>query len=137
MPTISTSYKGNMLFESEMRGHRLAIDVPAKMGGEDRGPTPPELFIASLGSCVAALVADYCERKDLDASGMSVDVSFGTDVNPTRLVDLRVRIHLPHATWDEKQEVILERVAKHCPVHETLRTLQEVSFDIVGEPVPA
>jgi uncharacterized OsmC-like protein len=40
-----------MSFETTLGNHRLLIDVPASMGGKDRGPTPPELFVASLGSC--------------------------------------------------------------------------------------
>ena len=50
MAKITTYYKGDMLFESKLGTHSIIIDVPAGMGGTDRGPTPPELFIASLGS---------------------------------------------------------------------------------------
>ena len=46
MGKISTYYKGDMLFESEMGNHKLVIDVPPAMGGRDRGPTPPEVFVA-------------------------------------------------------------------------------------------
>jgi uncharacterized OsmC-like protein len=56
MPAITTTYQGDMAFETVLGRHRLLIDVPAAMGGQDRGPTPPELFVASLGSCVAAFV---------------------------------------------------------------------------------
>ena len=47
MAKITTYYKGDMLFESKLGNHSVIIDVPAGMGGQDRGPTPPELFIAS------------------------------------------------------------------------------------------
>ena len=57
MAKITTYYKGDMLFESKLGAHSVIIDVPAGMGGKDRGPTPPEIFIASLGSCVGAFVA--------------------------------------------------------------------------------
>jgi len=36
-------------------------------GGADRGPEPAQLFVVSLGSCVAAIVLAYCETHDLDA----------------------------------------------------------------------
>lgn len=47
MATITTAYRGEMSFETTLGNHRLTIDVPEGMGGRDRGPTPPELFIAS------------------------------------------------------------------------------------------
>ncbi len=62
MSTISTTYRGGMLFETQLGRHAILIDVPSSMGGSDRAPTPPEFFVASLGSCIAAFVAQYCER---------------------------------------------------------------------------
>ena len=84
MGTVTTIYKGDMLFESKLGNHSLIIDVPASMGGSDRAPTPPEIFVASLGSCVAAFVASYCEKTGIDATDLSVDVTFDKVENPTR-----------------------------------------------------
>ena len=38
MPSITTYYKGDMLFESQIGKHTITIDVPPAMGGSDRGP---------------------------------------------------------------------------------------------------
>lgn len=132
MATISTYYKGDMLFESKLGAHTLVIDVPAGMGGKDRGPTPPEIFVASLGSCVGAFVAQYCGRSGIDATNMTVDVTFDKVENPTRLVNLKVHVDLPHGRCADRQAAI-RRVAEHCPVHETILTLQGIEIDIVGE----
>lgn len=130
MGAIVTRYLGNMLFESQLGNYKLLIDVPASMGGADRGPTPPELFVASLGSCVAAFAAQYCDRAGIDASDMTVTVSFDKSENPTRLTNLRVTINLPHGVCGEREAALL-RVVEHCPVHETIATLGEVQFEIV------
>ena len=131
MASIVTYYKGDMLFESRIGRHSVVIDVPAGMGGQDRGPTPPELFVASLGSCVGAFVAHYCGRNGIDASDLTVDVTFDKVDNPTRLVDLKVRVELPHAQCGDRQEAI-HRVAEHCPVHETILTMHGIEIDILG-----
>ena len=39
MATIRTSYKGDMLFETQLGRHSVLIDVPPSIGGTDRGPT--------------------------------------------------------------------------------------------------
>jgi uncharacterized OsmC-like protein len=132
MARITTYYKGDMLFESKLGAHSVIIDVPAGMGGKDRGPTPPELFVASLGSCVGAFVAQYCGRSGIDASDMTVDVTFDKVENPTRLVNLKVRVELPHGQCADRQAAI-HRVAEHCPVHETIVTMQGVDIDILGK----
>lgn len=132
MATISTSHKGDMLFETRLGRHNVLIDVPPSMGGTDRGPTPPEFFVASLGSCVAALVANYCNNTGLDATDLSVDVTFDKAEDPTRLTNVQVLIHLPHADVNGREKAIL-RVAERCPVHETICSLDSVKISMNGD----
>jgi putative redox protein len=132
MATITTHYKGNMLFETQIGNHTLTIDVPAEMGGSDRGPQPPQLFIASLGSCIGAFVAQYAERAGIDASSMTVDINFEKAADPTRLVKLRAVVKLPNADCSKRIDA-MKKVAEHCPVHATIRTMEELEIDILGE----
>jgi putative redox protein len=132
MAKISTVYRGNMLFESKLGNHTVLIDVPAAMGGSDRAPTPPELFIASLGSCVGAFVANYCERAGIETRDMTVDVTYDKAGDPTRLVNLKVTVTLPHGDWANREKAI-RRVAEHCPVHETIATLEGIEIVLVGK----
>ena len=132
MAKITTYYKGDMLFESKLGAHSVIIDVPAGMGGKYRGPTPPEIVIASQGACVGAFVARYCGRGGIDATDMTVDVTFDKVENPTRLINLKVRVALPHGQCADRQAAI-HRVAEHCPVHETILTMQGIDIDILGK----
>jgi uncharacterized OsmC-like protein len=131
MATITTHHKGEMLFETRIGDHRVLIDVPPTLGGSNRGPTPPEFFIASLGSCVAALVADYCQRSGINTDGLSVDVSYEKGEDPTRLTDIRVRIDLPNGDYARREKAIL-RVAERCPVHQTISSLDAVKISLNG-----
>lgn len=132
MVKITTEYKGNMLFETKIGEHTLKIDVPESMGGQDRGPQPPQLFVASLGSCIAALVAKYCEENGIDNRDMTVDITFEKADDPTRLTDVKVTIMLPHGDCSKRVRAI-ERVAELCPVHSTIRTMQDLDVEILGE----
>lgn len=132
MSAITTQYKGDMLFQTQIGSHSLLTDVPAPMGGKDRAPTPPELFIASLGTCVGALVVQYCTRNGLDTTDLTVDVNFSKADQPTRLKDITVTINMPHATCGDREDAI-RRVAAHCPVHETIVTMSDIHFEIVDQ----
>ena len=46
-------------YEVAVRGHRVLVDQPADAGGEDSAPTPTELFVASLATCVAFYAGRY------------------------------------------------------------------------------
>ncbi len=130
MPNITTRYLGDMTFESTVGSHRMVIDVPPAMGGADRGPTPPDLFVASLGSCVAAFVAQYCTRSGLDTTDLAVDVAYEKADEPTRLVDLQVTIRLPHAECRDR-EAAIRRVAEHCPVHASIANFNGLAFQVL------
>jgi putative redox protein len=131
MGSIVTRALGDMAFESTMGAHRLIIDVPEAMGGQGRGPTPPELFIASLGSCVAAFIASYCKQHDINANGLEVQVDFSKEPGPpVRLVNLQVKVRLPNVTPSEDiHQAALRHVAEHCPVHETIKTIGAIRFE--------
>jgi putative redox protein len=45
--------------EAEARGHRLLSDQPLSNGGDDAGMTPPELMLASLGTCAGYYALQY------------------------------------------------------------------------------
>ena len=135
MPTITTAYQGDMAFETVLGRHRLLIDVPAGMGGKNRAPTPPELFVASLGSCVAAFVASYCQRVGLDSRELTVEVSYEPADEPTLLNGLQVTVKLPHAACGDRQDAI-RRAARRCPAYEAA-TLARVKFEIVDRVNPA
>ena len=132
MATITTHYKGNMLFESQIGKHSITIDVPAGMGGNDRGPIPPDLFVASLGSCIGAFVAQYCENNGIDDTGMTVDLTFEKASDPTRLVNLKATVNLPEGDCAKRVKAI-ERVAEHCPVHATIKTMENLEITILGK----
>lgn len=132
MDVITTHHKGDMLFETQLGNHRLEIDVPATMGGKDRGPQPPELFVASLGSCVAALVANYCNKAGLSTEGLTVDVMYEKASDPTRLADVKVNVDLPQADISGREQA-LKRVADRCPVHQTICSLEGVDIQVSGK----
>ncbi len=132
MAKITTYYKGNMLFESQIGKHTLTIDVPESMGGNDRGPMPPQVFVASLGSCIGAFVAQYCEHNGIDDTGMTVDITFDKAEDPTRLVNLKATVNLPQGECEKRVKAIT-RVAEHCPVHETIETMGAMEIKILGK----
>jgi len=132
MATITTYHKGDMLFESQIGNHGVIIDVPDSMGGSDRGPTPPQIFIASLGSCIGAFVANYCNNVGIDTTDLSVDVSFEKVEDPTRLTNVKVQVNVPNGDISGREKALL-RVAGHCPVHETICTLEDVDIAFSGK----
>lgn len=47
---VTVTYVRNLQHEVRMGPHRLVVDEPEAAGGDDTGPGPYELLLASLGA---------------------------------------------------------------------------------------
>ena len=107
-------------FRIAIRDHELVVDQPTDHGGADAGPTPTELLLASLASCIAHFARGYLERHDLPTEGLHVEASARIAQQPSRLDDISVALHLPEDLTAEQREALL-LLASRCTVHNTLR----------------
>ncbi|MGA2003568.1 MAG: OsmC family protein, partial [Terriglobales bacterium] len=71
---VTVEHLGSVQFEIKARQHTIACDQPAENGGFDEGMTPPELLLASLGSCAAFYAAAYLRKHKLAEEGTRVRV---------------------------------------------------------------
>jgi uncharacterized OsmC-like protein len=112
-------------FRIDVRGHQLTVDQPVEVGGEDTAPTPTELFIAGLASCVAFYARRYLARHDLPTEGLAVDAAYELGSRPGRVTAVDLELHLPAGVPESRREPLLA-VASHCTVHNTLTSAPEI-----------
>jgi putative redox protein len=110
-------------------GQTLITDEPREVGGDDAGPTPYDLLLGALGSCISMTSMLYARRKGWPVERVTV-----------RLRQLRVHekdcqeceegiegfIHRIERAVSfegkltEEQLTRLQEIAHKCPVHKTL-----------------
>src|SRR5688500_20373751 len=90
-PMVIT-YEGGLRFAVEIGRHWLVVDQPEKAGGKDAGPSPIQLLGASLGSCIALYVRQFCETRSLPYEGMRVEVTQVGAQHPNRFDEFDVRV---------------------------------------------
>ena len=69
MKIVSATLKDKFRTEIFMDNHQLTADEPPSAGGENLGPNPYDLVMASLAACTAMTVRWYADRKQLDLTG--------------------------------------------------------------------
>jgi uncharacterized OsmC-like protein len=113
-----------------VRGHEVVVDQPIEDGGGDEAPTPTELFVSGLATCVGFYAERYLRRHDLDPSGLVVecDYDFSTD-RPARVDEIRISVTAPGLP-DARREPFA-RVIERCTVHNSLVQPPSVTFDLV------
>lgn len=126
-PPMVVTHEGGLKFAAQIREHRLIVDQPVRGGGEDSGPMPIELLGASLGTCVALYVQQFCNARGLPYQGMRVEVD--PQGAQGRIGRFDVRVVLPEPLPPQYSQ-LLERVARSCPAHNTLTHGAEVVVEI-------
>jgi uncharacterized OsmC-like protein len=125
---VTVQHLGSVQFEIKARQHTITSDQPAENHGFDEGMTPPELFLASLGSCAAYYAAEYLRQKGLATEGTRVVVHAEKVLKPApRLDKIRIEVELPMAC-DERDRIGVERAVHRCLIHNTL--LQPPTMEI-------
>lgn len=108
--------------------HRLLAGEPVAVGGDDAGPGPYDLLLASLGACTSMTMRLYADRKKIPVDRFVVRLSHRrihakdcedceTSEGDVGEITKEVFIEgdLPAETRDKLMEI-----AGKCPVHKTL-----------------
>jgi uncharacterized OsmC-like protein len=136
MTSMCVRYLDGDRFAITSRDHTFTVDQPLADGGEDSAPTPTELFVASLGACVAFYARRYLARHHLPSEGLAVSTSYTMGSRPARVSAITLDIDLPDGVPAERRDALLA-VASHCTVHNTLEDPPEVTIELSAADIAA
>jgi putative redox protein len=129
---VKVSHLGQVRFNIQSRSHSILCDQPVDNGGEDTAMTPPELMLASLGSCAAFYALQYLKARNLAESGVEVSVTAEKLKGPARLGNFKIRVEYPVALDQDHTEGLMRSV-KHCLIHNTLLAPPEVNIELAAK----
>ena len=136
MMEVKITHLDKVKFAIHSRSHSIICDQPTENGGEDSGMTPPELLLASLGSCAAFYAVQYLKTRNLAETGVEVTVTAEKLKQPTRVGNFRVHVVCP-VSLTEEQTGGLMRSVHHCLVHNTLLTPPEIAIELTTKEITA
>ena len=71
MTTITVRHEARDRFRISIRGHEVLVDQPLPASG-DAGPTPTELFVASLAACAGFYARRFLARHGLPDGELAI-----------------------------------------------------------------
>ena len=123
--TARRTNSDSLTHEVELGAHRITVDEPTELGGDDAGPSPQQLLAASLATCTAITVEMYARRKEWDIGEAEVDCEYEKP-EPGSPTKFKLTLRLPNSLSQEQVER-LGAIAAKCPVHRVL--IGEVMFE--------
>ncbi len=128
---IVVEHLGSVQFQIKARKHCIVADQPTTEGGYDEGMTPPELLLASLGSCAGYYAAQYLRKHKLAIEGTKVRVTCDKVKEPARMDNFKIEVEAP-VELNEKHLKGMQDAIEHCLVHNTLLHAPKISLHIEG-----
>ncbi|MGY8815605.1 MAG: OsmC family protein [Gammaproteobacteria bacterium] len=117
---INVTQVSDITSEATVRTHKILVDRPQEKGGEDNGAMGGELFLVALGGCFMSNLLAAILAREVNASGMSVDVYGKLEDTPPRFTQVTLKIS---GNYSDSEEI--ERLAlmseKACIVANTIK----------------
>src|SRR5581483_11375178 len=125
----ATSVPGTLRQEVLIDGrHRIVTDEPPSAGGDGAGPSPHELFPASLAACISTTLVMYARTKEWELGEVSVDVAYDPAARPRRFeIEISVGGELT-----PEQLARISKISVACPIHRALAP----TFEFVERVIP-
>ena len=120
--SVEATWEGGYRCTVTSRQFRIRIDEPVKAGGEDTGPQPSEVFLASLAGCFTLALYHVAKKRGIELPDISVTAK-GTYEGPGFA-------HLAVAVKSTAEpgilESLIEPAKRVCYVSNTLRNVNEI-----------
>lgn len=130
---LDVRFRHGESYEVSARGHQFAVDQPIEDGGSDEAPTPTELLVASLATCVAFYAGRYLSRHGHSRDGLGVSATYQMAVGrPARIIEIRLTVRVPRDLPAERWQALHAVVVSHCTVHNSFTTPPIVCIDLTG-----
>ncbi len=98
--------------------HSLVADEPQRLGGQDAGMAPFDLYLSALAACTAITLRMYAEKKGWELGEFSAELSSSRDAEGKLLVH---RVLSATGALDDAQWERLLDIATRTPVTLVMR----------------
>lgn len=132
--SIKTVWRKNNIFDTEIDGHTVTIDLGTDAGGDDAGPRPKKLLLIAAAGCSGLDVVEIIKKMRIDVKNFDIRIDAEmTDEHPKHYTDLKVVYEFE---GDNLPVNKLERACRlsfenYCGVLAMYRKGTPVSYEVV------
>ena len=123
--TISDVDPNSLVQNIEVRGHKLLADEPKSFpGGNDKGLSPTDFLLSSLGSCTSMTLRLYARLKKLPLEKIIVKLDRKASGEIIREIEL-----IGNLTEEQRQRLF--EISNKCPIHKALSNQIIINSELV------
>jgi putative redox protein len=111
---VAVSFPGGVAVEAGVKGHTVRTDLRAPLGAGS-APSPLDLFIASIATCMGFYALRFCQERGIATAGLGLSLETVRDEAKKRLSTIKVALTLPPG-FPEKYAGAIRRAVDECAV---------------------
>ncbi|WP_372774560.1 OsmC family protein [Mangrovibacterium sp.] len=130
---LDLAWKQNMAFETDLDGHKLVLDAAEESGGDDSGPRPKKLMLASLAGCTGMDVVMILKKMKVEVAGFNVIVEGDVaDDHPKKYTKMKVIYQFKgdNLPLDKLEKAVKLSEEKYCGVSAVYKEALELTTEI-------
>ena len=122
---------GTQPYYCQIKWHngQIIADEPPQLGGQDLGPDPYSLLLASLAACTLSTLRMYIDRKGWHVPEITVRLNMSQSPEPP--LRTHIRRDIAFGAIEDSQKARLLVIAEKCPVSKLLKGQIEISAEAV------
>lgn len=131
---INCNWKSEMAFETEVSEHTIVMDADSKFGGNNEGPRPKPLLLASLAGCTGMDVVSLLNKMRVEIDDLKIKVSGTLTEEHPKYYN---KIHIIYTVFGENinrakvEKAINLSQDRYCGVSAMLKKSSEVTYEII------
>jgi ribosomal protein S12 methylthiotransferase accessory factor len=126
---MTIRFSGNKRVDAEYAGMTIQTDQPVRGGGDNSAPAPFTLFLASIGTCAAFYVLDFCQRRQIPTEGIGIVQKMEQDPATHLISSILIEITLPETFPAQYKNAVISS-AKLCAVKKHLENPPQIEVKI-------
>ncbi len=130
---VSTKWTGNMRFDALVTGHHILMDVDKESGGDDAGPRPKAMLLASLMGCSGMDIVSILKKMKVENYSFEMKAVGDTaDDHPKVYTRIDLEFHFTGDSLpaEKIQKAVNLSTEKYCGVNAMLKKTAAIGVKI-------
>ncbi len=130
---VTTAFNANMAFTADVNGHKVLMDTTADDGGEDSGPSPKKLMLASLAGCTGIDIVSILNKMKVNFSDFTISVHAALSTEHPKIynyVKITYKIKLAEADKSKMIKAVSLSTETYCGVFAMFKTFAKMDTEI-------
>ena len=117
---MTITFGENKKVLAEYKHFTVVTDQPHHAGGDDAAPSPFDLFLTSIGTCVGYYVLMFCRQRNISAEDIRIIQRTHQDPATHLISKIDIDIKLPAEFPDKYHDAVIKAAAQ-CTVKRHLQ----------------